>query len=376
MRYLNVSTPHIWATPIFALLLASCGSARFDSGTNSRTNDAVYHGQDVEQLTWFWQCKTSPAASPAGFKNKVVIEGGGEHRFHGSSFANTPLIFSGKVCPPATFPRDIVFVIDVSGSMGGWGGNDPKVNNSCGRLRAVQSIISGVEGGNGSTQFAIVTFSSGVAAKSSSMYGTAASLFADIAKNGAVSNTLCAAGGETNYGAGLSAAEDILSGSRLGATKEIYFVSDGEPTDSDGPTVAARLKSSGVEIEGGKRAPVSIATVMLGDAKDDKLRQLTSKPEMHAGAVSAGDLADVLGQLAENDIVEAKIKYRMIGDDEWKEVILMDKLDDYGFAIPTLNIDPIIAPDGLEVSFEYRDKHDTIYSEEGKILWTTSSTTK
>ena len=353
-----------------AVFLYGCGSARFDGGSNPRFDDAYYHGQDVEQLTWFWQCQSAPAPAPAGYKSKVVIQDGGDHRFSSSSFSDTPLIFSGKVCPPVSYPRDIVFVIDVSGSMAGWSGNDPKVNNSCGRLRAVQAIIDGITANSGNAQFAIVTFSSGVAAKSSNMYSTASSLFGDIAKSGSISNTLCAAGGETNYGAGLSAAEDILSGSRSGAIKEIYFVSDGEPTDSDGPSVASRLKKPGVLDEDGKRIPVSIATVMLGSANDEKLRELTSKPEMHAGAVSAGELAKVLGELAANDIVDGKLRYRAIPSDIWEEVPLMDQLENYSFSLPPIKLDRTTAPEGLEVSFEYRDSHDNLYVEEGKILWT------
>jgi hypothetical protein len=150
-------------------------------------------------------------------------------------------------------------------------------------------------------------------------------------------------------------------------------VSDGEPTDSNGPVVADRLKKTGILDENGKRVPVSIATVMLGSADDTKLRELTSKPEMHAGAVSAGDLAEVLGELAKNDIVEGSIKYRPIGSDYWEEISLMDKLEAYSFSVPASNIDEDTAPEGLEVSFEYRDQHDNVYSEEGKILWSDKS---
>jgi hypothetical protein len=51
----------------------------------------------------------------------------------------------------------------------------------------------------------------------------------------------------------------------------------------------------------------------------------------------------------------------------------MDKLQAYSFSIPASTIDSDGAPKGLEVSFEYRDQHDNIYSEEGKILWSETS---
>lgn len=352
---------------------SACGSATFDGGSSGRPSADVYHGQDLDSLNWFWQCDSSPTEPPVGQNSNLVISGDGEHKFKSTSFSQTPLTFSGKVCPPVTYPRDIVFVIDVSGSMGGNGGNDPKTNNSCGRLRAVESIINEITNRGSAAQFAIVTFSSGVTARSSAMFSERASLFADITRGGPLANTLCAASGNTSYGAGLGAAEAILQGSRPGAIKEVYFVSDGEPTDSGGPAIAQRMKAPGVLVEG-KSIPVTIATVMLGNADDTKLKPIASSESLHVGAVQAGDLATVLSQLAANDIIDGTMRYRPIGTDAWEEISLKDQLRDYVFSVPSLKLDISTAPNGLEVVFEYEDQHKNIYSKQGKILWLDAAT--
>jgi hypothetical protein len=371
-----------FAVPAAILSLNACGSATFDSGSTGKQNGNAtgtpgYTGQKVDQLTWFWQCESAPETAPQTSGGDVVIYGSGDHRFQSSSFDKTPLVFSGKVCPPVTYPRDIIFVVDVSGSMSGAGGNDPKVGSgpstTCGRLQAVQAIVDDITSRGGDSRFAIVTFSTGIAAKSSTMFGDRVNLFADISQGSNIANTLCAANGSTNYGAGLSAAESILNGSRTGAIKEIYFVSDGEPTDSGGPGIAQNLKLSGINING-KATPVTIATTMLGNGKDTVLRtQIASldssgKP-LHAGSVQASDLAKTLSILAANEIIEGKMLYRPLATDAWQEISLLQSMKGYNFTAPSITIDRSVAPNGLEVSFEYRDQHNNIYSSQGKISW-------
>ena len=358
---------------VFLSILAfnSCGEATFDGGSTARPSADAYNGLKVDQLTWFWQCDSAPAVAPTTLNNKVVISGGGDHRFKSASFDKTPLQFSGKVCPPVTYPRDIIFVIDTSGSMRD---NDPKVSNSCGRLKSVEAIINDVSSRRGDSRYGIITFSDQVVAKSNAMFGDRANLFADMARNGSIVNTLCAAQGDTSYGPPLLAAEQILSGSRPGAMKEIYFISDGEPHDNGGPAVSQRLQSPGVMISG-KYYPVSIATVMLGSANDTVLRnEIASKTAdgqvLHVGSVQASNLAAAVSKLAENDIVDGKMKYRAKGSTTWLEIPLIPNLRDYSFSLPSITIDKSVAPSGLEVEFEYRDRHNNVYATQGQILWT------
>jgi uncharacterized protein YegL len=240
-------------------------------------------------------------------------------------------------------------------------------------LQAVQAIVDDITSRGGDSRFAIVTFSSGLVAKSSTMFSDRVNLFADISQGSSIANRLCAASGNTSYGSGLSAAESILNGSRSGAMKEIYFVSDGEPTDKEGPEIAQRLKSPGVMI-GGQPTPVTIATAMLGSGDDTVLRTQiasldSSGKTLHAGSVQAGDLAKTLSNLAANEIIEGKMRYRPIGTDPWQEISLIQNMKGYSFSVPSIIIDRASAPNGLDVSFEYRDQHNNIYSSQGKISW-------
>lgn len=352
-------------------ILNGCGSATFDGGSTARPSSDAYHGQDVESLMWFWQCDSAPAEAPITNNSKVVITGGGDHRFKSASFDKTPLSFSGKVCPPVTYPRDIIFVIDTSGSMKD---NDPKISNSCGRMKSVEAIINDVTRQGGDSRYGIITFASKVVAQSSAMFGDRANLFADIARGGSIANTLCGAFGDTSYGPPLAAAEAILQGSRPGAMKEIYFISDGEPHDSAGPEISKRLQNPGVMI-GGKYYPVSVATVMLGSANDTVLRNdIATKSAdgqpLHVGSVQASNLAATLSKLAENEVIDGKMKYRATGTDDWQEIALIQNMKDYSFSMPSITLDKSIAPKGLEVVFEYRDRHNNVYSSQGQILWT------
>lgn len=361
-------------------LIAACGSAKFNDTTGKSKTADGWHGQNVDRLTWFWQCDSAPAPQPATQDGNVVIVGSGDHTFKSTSFDKTPLIFSGKVCPPVTYPRDIIFVIDVSGSMAdGWKqpGNDPMATGSCGRLKAVEAIVNDINARGGDSRFGIVTFANVVKAKSSKMWSEKSNLYRDIDGGGKIEDTLCAGSLGTSYGAGLGAAEAILTGSRPGAVKEIYFISDGvpdEPDETAGPTVAARLNSQGVIVSGGQKTPVSIATVMLGTGDDTILKTQiasvdSSGAPMHVGSVQAAQLASTLSKLAENQITEGKMQYRPIGTDPWQEISLTQSLKDYSFSVPSITLDKSVAPKGLEVTFEYRDKKKNVYSSQGRILW-------
>ena len=384
----RVSCAHMILMLSLSMLMVACGSSDFGSvtggkgkstdgtGVKPNTPTPVSPSVNLTSLNWYWQCASDPGSVPAASGTNGVVQDGGEHVFSQTNFAfNVPVTMSGRLCPPAKYPRDIVLVIDVSGSMGGVTGNDKLKNGSCGRMAAVDSIISSVSSQGSDARFAIVTFSNGINAQSTAMFADKKSLYADIAGSKDLSSVLCDWDSGTNYGQGMSGAEKILSSSRSVATKEIYFISDGAPTDGTaGNTIADRLKKSGVSVKN-TLMPVQVATVLLGNEKggDTALQSLASvgvdtKP-LYALATDASQLASTLSALAANDIDTGTIKYRPIGSTTWTEVSLKGLIKDYNFTIPAFNTSTQTAPLGLEASFEYRDLHSNVYTTGGTLKW-------
>lgn len=377
-------------TAIWGGLATSCGSSDFSGlggggskGSSSGTGKtapvapAILPSVALTSLNWYWQCANDPGTAPVQGVSDAVIKDGGNHSFSTTNFAkDVPVTISGRLCPPSKYPRDIVFVIDVSGSMQQ---NDKEKSRSCGRLAAVKNIIANAVTQGKDARFGLVTFSDNVKAQSSAMFADDANLFADIGGAANPAAILCDTNGNTAYGAGLSAAEKILKSSRAGAIKEIYFISDGEPTDLDasmvslGVPIASRLRLPGVSISG-TMTPVKIATVKLGKEDGAVLKNnIASRDKngnpFYALATDASLLADTLNKLAANDIDTGTVKYRPIGDPNWTEIVIKDLVKDYNFTIPAFNTSVASAPNGLEVSFEYSDLHNNIYSNQGTIQW-------
>ncbi len=334
-------------------------------------------------LTWFWQCDAEPVAAPAPATEKdVVVEGTGPHQFNRDQLRGTPVTVSGRICEPEQLPRDLVFVVDVSGSMldsgGGAGtGNDPvDAAGSCGRLSALQQTINSIPAGT--ARFGLVTFSSNVEVQSTGFFASADALFANVAPGGNIATVLCAGGGGTNYQAALGNTNGKGAGALLAlgadnATKEIYFISDGQPDAfKDGIAEATLLKSAGVPV-GTQQINVTIAGIMLKGVDRVIEQSLVSSDsngkKLYAHAKDAAGLTKVLAELAANGIAGGDVKYRPIGTTAYTTLTLMDHLQGFNFTLPSFNIDIDDAPVGVEVLFEYFDRHDNRYSTGGKILW-------
>ena len=379
-----------------ALALSGCGDATSFGGHAASSADAT--GKEpppaddptptpapLTSLTWYFQCDKAPATPPAAKSPKdPVVVGAGPFSFSQAQLQSTPITFKGHICPPAQEPRDVVFVIDVSGSMAqgdgpGGVGNDPLASGTCGRLQAIHSVISSIPAGT--AKYSLVTFSSDVAAASTGSFAEEKSLFADVAGGDAakISDVVCAGAGGTNYEAALTKAGQLLAAGRDHATKEIYFVSDGEPSQGeDGIDQAATLKTAGVTVSGDQTPiPVTIATVMLNGTDQVMEKSICSKDEagkpLHVYAKDSSSLAQALTQLAANGIVSGDVKYAPIGSDKWTSLSLTGHLQGYDFTMPSITIDPKQAPQGLDVVFEYVDKHNDKYSSGGKLLWQESS---
>lgn len=323
-------------------------------------------------LTWFWQCESSPVTSPKEEEDSPVVEGTGPHKFEAARVNGTPVTFTGRLCEPKELPRDIVFVVDTSGSMQQ---NDPRVGDTCGRRSAIESVIASITTGN--ANFGVVTYGSGLSVNSNLLSDSQASLYADVSPTGNVADTLCATGGGTNYDAGLTRAAELLQTGRENATKEIYFISDGKPNGGqDGIAIANSLKTNGITING-KTRNVVIATVMLA-GQDEVLEKFIASMDsagvpMHAFVAQTAELTKVLTDLSANEIVGGELRYRMIGASDYTVVNLMDHLQGFDFVLPSITIDVSANSEGLEVEYEYWDKHDNRYVTGGKLLWTAVS---
>lgn len=337
-------------------------------------------GQSYTALTWFWQCDSDPASVPeAPSDSGVVLQGTGPHQFTADQIDKTPITILGRLCKPASLKRDIVFVVDTSGSMDR---NDQRVGDSCGRLTAMRQVLLALAGeGAGVANFAIVTFNSKLERNSTRLFDNANLLFAELAGTGNIADVVCNAKAGTNYDAGLTKAGELLATGRPAATKEIYFISDGAPDGGkDGVARAQSLKTIGVTV-GATPVPVTIATVMLAGT-DEVLesqiasRDATGKP-MHGFVAQTGGLAKVLADLTHNEIIGAEFKYRPLGATKWTSLDLLTHLDaEFNFTLPSFKIELSKEPKGIEVQYEYWDKHDNRFSTGGKLLWTVEDTSQ
>jgi hypothetical protein len=206
------------------------------------------------------------------------------------------------------------------------------------------------------------------------MFDSQAALFADLAPGGNIADVLCNATGDTNYQAALVKAGEILTAGRPLATKEIYFVSDGQPNGGEeGVAEADTLKNVGVNV-GSDFLTVTIATVMLGGTDQILEQQIASKDPsgkpLHAYVAQTSQLTKVLTDLAANGIAGGSIKYRPIGTTQYTTLSLLDHVQGFDFTLPSISIGMDQAPNGLEVLLEYYDRHDNRYSSGGKLLWT------
>lgn len=117
---------------------------------------------------------------------------------------------------------DVVFVLDLSGSMDDMGENDIKINEA---TTAAQTLVNNLENkGTVNAAWKLVTFSGGAKVPTADWINSQA--MKSIINTYDVSDC----GGGTNYEAALNKAGEVLRRGREGATKIVVFLTDGEPT--------------------------------------------------------------------------------------------------------------------------------------------------
>lgn len=357
-------------------------------------------------LEWNLSCTPegqSPAEAELPVGGDARVFGPGPHAFAVEELSGVPLMVSGSLCAPAVRPRRVVVVLDVSGSMEEMiprllkepthRGNDPlNSTGSCGRLDAVRALMRsfgatqqgvGQSGSEGQAQFALVTFADGVEAASPHFFSTEEDLFADLvarADNGGdaprdinqsetidIADILCAGGGGTNYEAGLNRAQDLLRSTEGGEgdySREVYFVSDGQPNaGKEGVGAAQAIRDLGG----------IVATMMLKGDEQVLKNQIASRDSLgvpyHAFVQNADQLSQALKSLAENTIEDGFVEIRAMGG-TYAERFRLNLMDDgVSFRLPVLALDMASAPQGLKVVIEYWDRGGELVSSSGQILW-------
>jgi hypothetical protein len=180
--------------------------------------------------------------------------------------AKVEMTLKGKFCPEVKNRLTILFVIDYSGSMGrhfdptrraDLPGNDPLVNGSCGRLRAAQALLNKIKSEKAAKDEVVVgmvPFAGGILtdrivniksldefAATASVESLCAFVVQDPRQVGQAGYpggvTSAGVDSSTNYQAAFTAAQSLLQG--VAGKKQLYFVSDGEPTSpGTDPTTA------------------------------------------------------------------------------------------------------------------------------------------
>ncbi len=307
----------------FLFAVSSCG--KVDNENVSSLDDFLTSSR-YDSIDWYFPCPFDAPNEPNKLvvpnqtnPRKIILNGVGPFEYVKEDMAHIPVTVHGRVCPWKLVHRDVTFVIDVSYSMGD---NDPLVDvppagsgkKSCGRLDALNAILDKMP--PNITSFAVVTYDDDINYKSKKLYKTKAELFADLTTGSTpgsprkVEDVICEISGGTTYTAGLTGAKQVLEKGEINATKEIIFLSDGAPSDKpQAKAMAEDLKTNGVTV-GGRKQTVSLATVFLGSTvpSPNVLEEMASvdrskippKP-IYAVAKDAGELADLLGKMIENN---------------------------------------------------------------------------
>ena len=301
-----------------------------------------------------------------------------------------PVKIHGRVCPWKLVHRNVTFIVDVSGSMAD---TDPEVvvklldgtaAKTCGRMDALEALLAKMP--PGMTKFSVATYDSAIVKFSTHLFDNRTDLYADLLRGEPatvkIKDVICRAGLGTTYKIGLDKAKAMLLTGEAAATKEIIFLSDGEPSDSR-PTILATtndFKTNGVLI-GGRRQSISIATVLLGTAvTSDILKSMASvdnsvSPPMpiFAKAANASDLADVLGRMIDNNKLQGS---RVIHSGDTPSlprstVNVFPMLDSRSqFVTPEFGLTIERGQLNYNMDFEYWDTMQNRSSFAGSIHWT------
>lgn len=347
---------------LVAWSLAGCGGADFSGGGARKKGGADLRRVDDEPLpsdpvpadlgpavAWNFPCGVLPSEGSQALN--PAIEGGGTF-VAASDVPSYGINVTGELCEGALPPREVLFLFDSSTSMAF---NDPKRNDSCNRLRALEAVAKAYEGKT-KARFAIVTFSrdnSRLTLASAGFFPSAAELEASlVAQEGEdIGEIVCGSNHlGTNYDVAFGeAAEVVRQYADPGVETAIFFVSDGKPTfGHTGAESVATLKQAGVVIN----------TIAVKGKETLMREQIASKDArglpLHVDVASADDLADAMLKLNASVSAPGRFSYRAKGAAAWTDLVVTANAGDRKFQLAPFAFDRASYPDGLEVQYEYQ----------------------
>lgn len=262
-------------------------------------SDSIGEGSDFElskssykDALWFMECDASDPV-PVAVPGQIVLAGRSVNAVR-ENFQGTKMTFRGRVCPPSTYARDVVFLVDVSGSM--WYPDaDPIVNGTCNRLTHLESLIAALPAGS---QFGVVAFEEIIAASSTKYYSDKTAMFSELTNNGStpIASIICGASGISLFDVALNSAKTLMQKGRSGQVqKELVLITDGNSEGSASHNTAALaiaqdLRTTGITV-GGNNFKVLIAGLTVAPVGVDQFLQASVSLD-----INGGKLVDAVAQ--------------------------------------------------------------------------------
>lgn len=272
------------------------------------------------------------------------------------------LWISSDLCQKKDVTRQVAIIVDASGSMQA---NDPRTGDQCGRLRAVEALI---QSGGPQRSYALITFADTVIFSNRQFYDNLSQIKADMTSFGGSADILCDAQTTTHYDAALDRARDLFERTEPADFREIYFVSDGAPSEGHaGLAIADELKSE---------QGITLVAIMLGSRDrilEDQLASRDRRQQPYFERVDqAGKLTKTLADLAaraENRVVKADVFIKGLTNGMTLSFSGFDYPKGQGFALPPITLDQKKEPLGYEVRYQYRLSDDTEYIQTKTYRW-------
>ena len=337
--------------------------------------------QSYKDAVWYMPCD-SRDVPPAAQPGQIVISGPSFDSVR-ENFGGTKMIFQGKVCPPETNSRDVVFVIDVSTSMG-YTTVDQPVNGSCRRLANLEAMLDAMPSG---ATYGVVTFEETVVAASTKLHDTKSALYAELTQNGTkpIGDVICRWDGRSYFDNAIAKARDLLTAGRGGKIqKDIILMSDGDAEEADvnnpnshhskGLGMANQLKTVGVNV-GGANIKVLIAALRADLPQFDKFLFHAVSPDLRGAGMIAdmsqgADIGSRINAFSQGFLSAANITYGPQGSTNRIMIDLKPMLSaDFSFRIENgplvLDRDQI----GYEAKIESTDTRGNKITKVSKLNW-------